>query len=136
MAWRVAFVSLLLVVGSLGLFLWELERGASLEVARTVAVNVLVLGEVAYLFNCRRLTASVLSWEGLFGNRSVLVAIGVLTAFQVPFTYLPMMQELFRTAALDSAAWGRILLFGLAVFLVVEVEKLIMRRNQVRRRRP
>jgi hypothetical protein len=50
---RVTFVSALLVAGSLALFQWEIERGASLELARTVAVNVLVMGEVVYLFNCR-----------------------------------------------------------------------------------
>jgi len=45
-------VSAMLLGGSFGLFLWELETGASLEQARTVAVNVFVMGELFYLFNC------------------------------------------------------------------------------------
>ncbi len=127
MLWRVAFVSALLVSGSLGLFLWELERGASLEVARTATVNLLMLGEVFYLFNCRRLVNPVLSWEGLTGNRWVWVAIAALAALQLAFTYAPPMQALFHTAALDAAAWGRILAFGLIVLLAVEAEKAVVR---------
>lgn len=126
MLWRVAFVSALLVAGSLTLFLWELERGASLEVARTATVNLLMLGEVFYLINCRRLTNPVLSWEGLTGNRYVWIAIGVLL-LQLAFTYAPVMQTLFHTAALDLAAWGRILAFGVFVLLAVELEKAVVR---------
>ncbi len=131
MLWRVAFVSALLVSGSLGLFLWELGRGASIEVARTATVNLLMLGEVFYLFNCRRLTNPVLSWQGLTGNRYVWIAIGALLLFQLAFTYVPVMQTLFHTAALDPAAWGRILIFGLAVLLLVEAEKAVLRRWRV-----
>jgi len=134
MLWRVAFVSALLVSGSLGLFLWELGRGASIEVARTATVNLLMLGEVFYLFNCRRLTYPVLSREGLTGNRHVWVAIGALL-LQPAFTYVPVMQTLFHTAALDPAAWGRILIFGLAVLLLVEAEKALLRRWRVGRGR-
>nr|MBS0022276.1 cation-transporting P-type ATPase [Gammaproteobacteria bacterium] len=135
MLWRVAFVSALLVGGSLGLFLWELDRGAALEVARTATVNLLMLSEVFYLFNCRRLTTSILSWDGLLGSRSVLLAILVLIGLQLLFTYQPSMQTLFHTAALDWAAWGRILTFGCAVLLLVELEKAFIR-HLARRRRP
>ncbi|MFZ5474196.1 MAG: HAD-IC family P-type ATPase, partial [Pseudomonadota bacterium] len=128
MLWRVAFVSLLLVAGSLGLFLWELGRGASIEVARTATVNLLLMGEVFYLFNCRRLTNPVLSRQGFIGNRYVWLAIGVLLALQLGFTYLPAMQALFHTAALDLAAWGRIVAYGVLVFLAVEAEKAVVRR--------
>jgi magnesium-transporting ATPase (P-type) len=127
MLWRVGFVSVLLVTGSLGLFLWELERGASLEVARTATVNLLLLGEVFYLFNCRRLTASVLSWDGLTGNRWVLLAIVIMIGLQMLFTYWPTMHTLFHSAPLDAPTWGRILVFGGMLFVIVELEKRIAR---------
>ncbi|MBM4182459.1 MAG: cation transporting ATPase C-terminal domain-containing protein, partial [Betaproteobacteria bacterium] len=129
MIWRVVFVSALLVAGSLGLFLWELERGMSLEVARTAAVNLLLMGEVFYLFNCRRLIAPVLDRSGFTGNRWVLVAIAILLGLQALFTYWPPMQGLFRTAALDAASWGHILIFGVLVFFAVELEKAVFRRR-------
>ena len=128
MLWRVAFVSALLVGGSLGLFLWEIGRGVEIEVARTATVNLLMFGELFYLFNCRRMTRPVLSVEGMLGSRPVLIAVALFVALQLLFTYWPPMETLFQTAALDLAAWGRILLFGLGLMLVVEAEKVLLRR--------
>lgn len=127
MTWRIIFVSVLMVIGTFGLFLWERAQGTGLEEARTVAVNALVIAEAFYLLNARFLTASVLNRSGLLGNRYVLVAIALVVCFQLLFTYLPLMQGFFGTAAIDAAAWGRILLFGLAVFLLVELEKALLR---------
>jgi magnesium-transporting ATPase (P-type) len=127
MLWRIVFVTVFLVAGSLGLFLWELERGMPLEVARTAAINALVMGEIFYLFNCRRLTAPVVGWSGFAGNPVVLIAIGVLVVLQGLFTYLPLLQTLFATTPLDLATWGRILLFGVIVYGGVEIEKAVIR---------
>jgi len=134
LVWRVILVSILLVAGSMGLFLWELDRGAGLNAARTVAVNALVMGETAYLFNCRHIKESAISWEGFAGNRYAVLAAGALLLFQMLFTYAPVMQEMFGTAAIDLAAWGRVMLFGLALSLIVEGEKFLMRRNFFGRR--
>jgi len=126
MLWRIAFLSTILVVGTLALFSWELTRGASLEAARTAAVNLVMIAELFYLFNCRRLMHPVLSWDGLTGNRWVWVAIAGLLFLQLTFTYLPIMNKLFHTAPLDLAAWGRIVAFGITVLLVVELEKAVV----------
>ncbi len=58
LVWRTVFVSILLVSGTFGLYLWYREHGADLRLARTVAVNTLVFFEIFYLFNCRRFSGS------------------------------------------------------------------------------
>jgi len=126
--WRVAFVSVILMSGTIGLFLWEMEQGASIEHARTVAVNTLVMFEIFYLFNSRYITASVFNWAGLTGNRYVLLAIGILLIFQLGFTYLAPMQSLFGTTAIDFNIWLRILLVASSVLFLVELEKFFVRR--------
>ncbi len=135
--WRVVFVSIILMSGTFGLFLWEMERDVSIEYARTVAVNTLVMFEIFYLFNSRYITASVLNWEGLTGNRYVLIAIGILIIFQLGFTYLAPMQSLFGTTAIDFNIWFRIVLVASSVLFLVELEKYFMRhinkRNNTRR---
>nr|MBV0880932.1 cation-transporting P-type ATPase [Noviherbaspirillum sp. L7-7A] len=128
LAWRIVLVSALLVAGSMGLYLWELDHGATLETARTAAINTLVIGEIAYLFNCRHLGASILGWRGLTGNRYALLAVAALAVLQALMTYLPAMQAAFGTAPLQAGAWGRILLFGVALMLIVEAEKWLLRR--------
>lgn len=126
--WRIVFVSIILMSGTFGLFLWEMEQGASIEHARTVAVNTLVMFEIFYLFNSRYITASVFNRAGLTGNRFVLIAIGVLIIFQLGFTYLAPIQSLFGTTAIDFAIWLRILFIASSVFLLVELEKYFLRR--------
>jgi len=125
--WRIVFVSIILMTGTFGLFLWEIERGVSIEHARTVAVNTLVMYEIFYLFNSRYITASVFNWAGITGNRYVLIAIGLLILFQLGFTYLAPMQSLFGTAAIDFSIWIRILLVSSTVLFLVEAEKYLVR---------
>jgi len=126
--WRVAFVSVILMSGTLGLFIWEMERGMSIEHARTVAVNTLVVFEIFYLFNSRYIKACIFNWAGLVGNRYVLIAIFILIIFQLGFTYLGPMQSLFGTTSFDFYIWLRIILVSSSVLFLVELEKYFMRR--------
>ena len=130
MVWRILFVSVLMVIGCFGLFLWQRTQGVELEAARTVAVNALVVAECFYLLNTRLLTASALNRAGLCGNCYVLIAIALVLSFQLLFTYLPLMQTFFGTAAIGWREWLYILAFGLLLFLLVELEKTVLRRRQ------
>ncbi len=134
MAWRILFVSLLMVAGTFGLFIWERAQGIDIEAARTVAVNTLVVAEIFYLLNVRYLTAPVLNRDGLFGNRYVLLAIALVIGFQLLFTYLPVMQQIFSTRPLPIESWVRITAFGILLFWAVELEKWLLTR--IGKRRP
>jgi magnesium-transporting ATPase (P-type) len=127
MIWRISFVSALLALGTIVLFLLESGRGVSIEESRTVAVNALVVGEMAYLFNCRYLLAPIRNWHDFTGNGYVLITIGVLVVIQAIFTYVPFMQSMFGVVALEAAAWVRIIGFGVLLFVAVEVEKMLIR---------
>jgi len=128
--WRIIFVSLILMGGTFGLFLWEMQEGASIEHARTVAVNTLVMFEIFYLFSSRYVTASVFNRAGFVGNPYVLIAIAVLVTFQLGFTYLPLLQTLFGTVAIGIDIWLRIVLVSSMVLFLVEMEKVFLRHKQ------
>lgn len=127
--WRITFVSLILVTGTFGLFRWERAHGASIELARTVAVNTLVMFEIFYLFSARYLLEPSFSMSGPTGNRYMPYAIGVLLLFQIGFTYFAPMQTLFATTAMSIEAWLRVTLVTSSVLVFVEIEKLLLRRN-------
>ena len=113
-------------------FTWLLlegMRGAMIDECRTVAINALVAGEAAYLFNCRYLLQPVRSWKDFTGNRYVLLTIGILAVIQVVFTYVPVMNRIFGGAPLDFAEWGLIVCFALLAFAAVEIEKSLIRRR-------
>jgi magnesium-transporting ATPase (P-type) len=128
---RVLFVSVLMIAATFYVFEWQLARGGSLEAARTAAVNMLVAGELVYLFNARRFVGSAFAADTLTGNRIAAAVAGALVALQLAFTYLAPMQTLFRTAPLDAAAWGLIVALALAMFGAVEVTKALARRRGV-----
>ena len=128
LVWRILLVGMLLLLGAFGLFLVELERGHGLAEARTVAANVFVLVETAYLFNCRSLTRSFWSM-GLFSNRWLWLGVGLMLALQLAFTYLPLFNSLFHTAPIDATAWLGIAGFALACGVIVGLEKAVRARS-------
>jgi magnesium-transporting ATPase (P-type) len=123
LVWRIALVSAVLVIGTFGMFHWLQAAGAGLAEARTAAVNTMVLFEVFYLFNVRRLHASGLGDGLLAGARPAWTAIALVLLFQLLFTYAPPMQALFDTRPLDALTWVACALVALAIFLIVELEK-------------
>ena len=121
--WRLILVSVLIMIAALGLFLWEISRGASIETARTMAVTAVVLAEMFYLLNSRHIHRTVLSWEGLFGNGYVLVAIAACAVLQYAYTEVALLQMMFGSTSLDGGQWGMTIVAGGVIFLVIEFEK-------------
>ena len=119
---RIFLVGTLLLIGAFGLFKWELATGASIDKARTVAVNVFVIMELFYLFNCRSLTKSVFQL-GFFSNMWVFGGVAVMLLVQIVYTYLPVMNRLFQSVPIDLGAWVRIVAAGIVAFAIVEFEK-------------
>jgi cation-transporting ATPase F len=122
---RIALVSLLFVIGAFGLFEWMQARGASLAQAQTAAASVFVIGEMAYLFNCRSLTKSMFR-IGPFANRPALWGSLGMIVLQVLFAQTPWMNRLFHTAPIGLDAWAAIAAFSLAVYVIIEIEKRLV----------
>jgi len=127
---KIGIVGFLLLLGSFGLFQWELRQGNSLAAARTCAVNVFVFGELFYLFNCRSLRHSPFKL-GLFSNRWLLAGVSIMILLQLLFTYLPAMNTAFSSEPIGLREWGLIISASLVVYIVIEFEKWIRRRISV-----
>ena len=125
--WRVVFVGLALLALTLWAFFWMKSNGASDALARAVAVNALVIGQIFYLLNSRYKLDSSLSLKAHLDNKYLPLGIGVVVILQLLFTYAPPFQVLFETDAIPLRVWPWLLLGGLVFFLVVEAEKLIIR---------
>ena len=124
---RILLVALVLLAGCFTLFAWEQRRGASLAEARTVAVNLFVMVELFYLFNCRSFTRSMFA-IGLFSNPWVIFGSLAMIALQLLFTYAPTMNALFHSAPIGWDAWWRILAIAAFAYFLVGVEKQITNR--------
>ena len=128
--WRLIFVGIALLALTLWAFFWMESQDASDELARAVAVNALVIGQVFYLLNSRYKFDSTLSLKAHHGNKYLPLGIGAVIVLQFLFTYTRPFQELFKTEGIPGWVWPRLLLGGLVFFLVVEAEKWIIRANR------
>jgi cation-transporting P-type ATPase F len=121
---RILAMGALLCAGVFGLFESAMLSGRGEAEARTIAVNVLVFGELFYLFNCRSLRKSMFS-IGIASNPWIFPGIVSMTLLQLAFTYLRPFQAAFHSAPITGRDWLTIIGFGLAVYLIMGVEKRI-----------
>lgn len=130
---RILLVSTLLVASAWWLFEWEVGKGASVEAARTAALNLFVVVEAFYLFSCRSLTRS--AWRiGFWSNRWIIFGVAAQAIAQLAITYLPAMNAVFATAPIGAPVWLRIFGVATVVSLVVAADKLVRRIAPARRR--
>lgn len=130
---RILLVSLLMLAGAYGVFLWEEARTESVAAARTAAVNVFVMVELVYLFNCRSLEHTMFH-VGFFSNPWIWRGVSAMLALQLLLTYTPIMNQLFHTTPIDGMAWLPIFGTAFVVYVTIGVEKWLRRLWQHRRR--
>jgi cation-transporting ATPase F len=126
---KIFLVSLILLTASFMLFEFELQGGASIEQARTVAVTVFIVVEAAYLFNSRSLNAGILK-IGLFSNKFIFIGIATMAILQWAFIYLPFMNKSFGTSPFPISTWIKILACGVITFIIMEIEKIIIKKTR------
>jgi magnesium-transporting ATPase (P-type) len=124
--WRISFVSVLMVAGTFGVYAFALGRVHSIEAARTMVVNALVVMEIFYLFSVRYVHGTSLTWQGILGTPAVLVGVTTLVIAQFAFTYLPPMQAIFGSHPVSLADGSVIVPIGVMLFLIVEAEKRLV----------
>ncbi|QTR49489.1 cation-transporting P-type ATPase [Candidatus Thiothrix anitrata] len=130
LVWQISLVSLLFVAGVFGIYLYAQDQGYSVELARTMAMNTLVVMEIAYLFFIRNMYSTSLSWEAVRGTKVVWISIIVVAVAQLAITYVPLFQSIFATQAVSFA--DNVLIFGVgvALFVLIELEKQMRLRLQ------
>ncbi len=121
--WHVVFVSALFVFAVFGIYNYGLDRGYAPELARTMAVNTLVVLEIFHLFFIRNIYGTSLTWKAVRGTRVVWATVITVTAAQFAVTYLPPLQTVFGTAPVSLPDGLLIVAVGAVFFAVVEAEK-------------
>lgn len=126
--WRIMLVSVLMGAMALGIFFYAQHVGHDIDTARTMVVNMLIVGEIFYLFNVRFLHMRSLTLRGAMGTPVVLAAIVAVVIAQLLFTYAPFMHDIFDSRPLSLTDGLMIIGLGAAMFAVLELEKLAAHR--------
>ena len=104
------------------------SAGCDVRPARTMVVNALVVMEIFYLFNVRYLHMTSFTCAARSARRRCCGRSARWSLAQFAFTYAPWMQALFQTGPVPLADGLLIVATGVAMMVVLELEKALLRR--------
>nr|BFD60227.1 cation-transporting P-type ATPase [Bdellovibrio sp. CKG001] len=130
--WRTLIVALIMALGALALFRYELnvarELGHDFEdvvrKAQTMAVNTVIFFQIFYFLQCRSLKSTLFK-IGVFSNPTAFLGIGSLILLQIAFVHLPFMNKFFHSGPLPVEDWLKSIAVGALVFPVIAFEKIV-----------
>ena len=111
---QIIIAGLVMAVGTLGLYIYQLSIGISEIQARTVAFTVFVMFQIFNVFNCKSKTG--------FSNRFLIIAISASFLLQLMVIYIPFLQDIFRTTAISPVDWALIMVIS---SLILVSEKIV-----------
>lgn len=125
LVWHIVLVSVLFLCGVYGIYSYAIDKGYSVELARTLAVNTLVVMEIFHLFFIRNIYGTSLTWKAVQGTKMVWGVVVVITLAQFAITYLPPLQAVFDTVSIPFWDGVLVVAIGAALFAIIETEKQI-----------
>jgi magnesium-transporting ATPase (P-type) len=129
---RTLTISMMMALGTIGLFLWEYYREISygtpeataLAEAQTMATTALILFQIFYLFSCRHLNSK--TRLPFFSNHFLFIGIGAVLLAQIAFIYSPFLNKIFKSAALDLESILISLLIACLMIPVIAIKKKLI----------
>jgi P-type Ca2+ transporter type 2C len=122
--YHMIWVGILMAGITLSLQSWAISRGLHWQ---TIVFNVLCLCQMGHVLAIRSEKQSLFS-IGVFSNTPLILSVSIVLILQIIITYVPVLQEIFHTKALNITEF---LIVGAAssiVFFAVEIEKFISKK--------
>ncbi|HSI92475.1 MAG TPA: HAD-IC family P-type ATPase, partial [Jiangellaceae bacterium] len=121
---RTLFTGVTMAAGSLVLFTWTLNRGESIEQARTVALTTMVIFMAFHVYNSRSEQQSIFVLNPLRNPFLLAATLGALAIHAAALHWGPT-QFVLRVEPVDAASWLRMVAVASTVVLVSELHKLL-----------
>jgi len=121
---RTIVVGLVLLVGTLAIFIWQLSAQTGFREARTVAMTTMVLFQNFHIFNSRSFTKHFFQINPL-SNRLLLSSIAGALGLHVVALYWAPLQFVLNTEPLRVDTWLVMVAVAASVLLAVELDKTI-----------
>ena len=96
---------------------------------QTMVFTVLCLSQMGHAMAIRSDWKSLFQ-QGIFGNKQLVGAVLLTLALQMAVTYVPFLQDIFRTKPLNITELSICIGLSSIVFWAVEIEKWIKRLNK------
>jgi len=120
----IAVISILMTIGTVPVFASFVPKEGLVK-AQTMAFTMVTMVEMFNAFNCRSERHSIFK-VGPFANRWLVLAVLSSILLQAAVIYIPFLQSIFGTAALNLADWLLITLISSSALIVVEAIKWLV----------
>jgi P-type Ca2+ transporter type 2C len=116
---KIGIAGVVMSIGTLILYYYELTSGASTISAMSVAFTVFVMYQIFNVFNCKA--------KGKFPNKTLIVAVAASFILQLGVLYIPYLQHIFRTTSITITDWILILIVASSIFLTEFISERVIK---------
>ncbi len=110
---HIILIGIVMAIGTLGLYFYELSIGTPTILASTIAFTVFVMYQLFNVFNCKS--------KGTKINRTLLFAVLLSFILQLCAIYIPGVQSIFRTTAIPIENWISIIIIALTIVIAERI---------------
>ncbi|MDR2722581.1 MAG: HAD-IC family P-type ATPase [Cellulomonadaceae bacterium] len=120
-----------MAIFEVGIFLFEMNVvGSTLVEARSAALSMLMLAQVAHVFNVRRINSSSFTWDIFRGNKTLGISLIILAVAHMALMYIPAMNQLFGIVPTSLRQWAIIIPSAFVVFCAIEGLKYLFKKGE------
>jgi Ca2+-transporting ATPase len=116
---KIGIAGVVMSIGTLILYYYELKSGASTISAMSVAFTVFVMYQIFNVFNCKA--------KGMFPNKTLMIAVAASFILQLGVLYVPYLQHIFRTTSITITDWILILIVASSIFLTEFISEKVIK---------
>ena len=125
---RIVLSGIIMTVASLFIQWWAEGRGYGADVQHTMVFTTLCFIQLGNALSVRSMYNSLFS-VGLFANRAMWGAIALTLVLQAAIVFVPILQPVFKTTALNLNCILMIAIVSLACLLCIELLKFISKKK-------
>lgn len=111
-----------MVLGTLSLYIWELFKTGDISKAQTITFVTIIFFELFHTYNTKSWNRSVFS-KDIFSNRMLNFGVLLSIVLTLILVYVPVMQSIFGTVALELFDWIVILIVSSSIIGFIELKK-------------
>ncbi|MHB1651122.1 MAG: calcium-transporting P-type ATPase, PMR1-type [Desulfitobacteriaceae bacterium] len=124
LAQKIGIRGTMIGLGTLIVFVGALFLGVNMLAARTMAFSTLVFSQLFHVFDCKSEERGIFE-VGILSNPYLVAAVTVSTLMQLSVIYLPVLQNIFKTAPLVGWQWSFILAVAGGPSLLIGFARLV-----------
>lgn len=110
---HITLIGLVMAIGTIGLYLYELSIGTPQLLASSIAFCVFVMYQLFNVFNCRSNSNK--------SNNTLIIAVCASFILQLCAIYIPLLQSIFHTTGIPLEKWVLIIIVSLTILIAERI---------------